>query len=232
MKTKIYIVEDETIVTLELKRILLDLGYSVCGTAINYDKGYREIIEFLPDIILMDINLKNSKSGIELSKELQKTHTIPVIYLTAYNDTHTLSSAISTNPVGYINKPFKRSDIYTAIELGLHKATNNSIPISPKNIIELGYGYSFHLKNNVIWFENTIIKLGSKEFHFLRILIEARGNVVPYSQIKYEIWPDGTSSENLLRSLIHRVRIKLHPKIIENIHGVGCKLNRYNSSFS
>jgi len=231
MKTKIYIVEDETIVALDLKKILLDLGYSVCGMATNYNKGYKEIIELLPNLILMDINLKNSKSGIELTKELQRTHTIPVIYLTAYSDANTLSSAISTNPVGYINKPFKRSDVYTTIELGLYKGKNNFFVESEENIIELGYGYSFHPKNNVILFENRIIKLGEKEFTLLKILIKARGNIVPYSQIEYEIWPVGMSSENLLRSLIHRIRIKIDPKIIENVHGIGCKLNQFNHSF-
>ncbi|MDD2699081.1 MAG: response regulator [Arcobacteraceae bacterium] len=228
MNIKIYIVEDEVIVAIDLKKILENIGYEVCGIATNYDQAFKEINLLLPDIILMDINLKNSKSGIELATDIKLTHDISVIYLTAYSDADTLSKAINTDPVGYINKPFNIVDIYTTIELGLYKSKNNPLTIDSQDVINLGYGYSYYKKHNHIQFGDKVIKLGEKEFTLLKILINAKGKIVTYPQIEYEIWPEGVSANNVLRSLIYRLRTKIDPKIIENVHSIGCKLNKFN----
>ncbi len=69
----------------------------------------------------MDINLKNSKDGIETAKEIQKIENIPIIYLTAYSDENTIERAIKTNPISYLLKPFKREELKSTILLGLYK---------------------------------------------------------------------------------------------------------------
>ena len=67
--TKILIVEDETIVALDTKSTLIKLGYVVTDIVTNYDEAISSFLDKKPDIILMDIFLHNSLSGIEVSKK-------------------------------------------------------------------------------------------------------------------------------------------------------------------
>lgn len=66
---KILIVEDETIVALDTKSTLVKLGYEITDIVTNYDDAISSFLSNKPDIILMDIFLKNSLSGIEISKK-------------------------------------------------------------------------------------------------------------------------------------------------------------------
>lgn len=68
---KVLIVEDETIVALDTKSALIKLGFKITDTVTNYDEAIRSIQETSPDIILMDIYLKNSKDGIETAKDIK-----------------------------------------------------------------------------------------------------------------------------------------------------------------
>lgn len=97
-KIKILIVEDESIIALNLKETLLDLGYEPCGVAPNKCKTMK-ILEkgVVPDLILMDIYLKGPTTGIELAKELKTTLPYtPVVFLTANSEINTIKKASET----------------------------------------------------------------------------------------------------------------------------------------
>jgi CheY-like chemotaxis protein len=69
----------------------------------------------------MDIMLKGEMDGIEAAREIKNRLRIPVLYLTAYTDDETLERAKTTEPAGYISKPFKEEDLHSNIEMALHK---------------------------------------------------------------------------------------------------------------
>ena len=81
-RLKILIIEDEKIVALDLKRRLSKLGYEITGMAANGQKALALISQAPPNIILMDIHIQGNMDGIEVAAILQKTHSIPIIYLT------------------------------------------------------------------------------------------------------------------------------------------------------
>lgn len=118
---KIFIVEDEWIVVLELQHRVRDLGYEVVGTADNGDTAIRLVLETKPDLILMDINLKGDIDGIETSRQILQKYNVPIIYLTAYSDKATLERAKFTAPYGYILKPVEERDLHFSIEISLTK---------------------------------------------------------------------------------------------------------------
>lgn len=224
-KTKILIVEDEAIVLLDLKSTITKLGYEVVGTATNYDDALLVVQANQPDLIMMDVNLKNSKDGIEIATKILESKYIPIIYLTAYSDEATTQRAIKTNPVGYIIKPFKRDDLKVGIQLGLFKANL----IIPKMFIDkekqhLGENYYYNFKSDILYFKDAMIKLSTKESKLLKLLLTARGNVVPFEQLEYELWGENAMSSSTLRTLIYRLRAKLDNKLIENVYSRGCKL--------
>jgi len=120
-KAKILLVEDERITAEDLKNTLENIGYQVTGIASSADTFYTCLQSEIPDLVLMDIYLKGNKDGIELAIEIKEKYQIPVIYLTAYSDTHILERAKITEPFGYILKPFQERELHSNIEMALHK---------------------------------------------------------------------------------------------------------------
>ena len=106
-KKKILIVEDQGIIALSIKNKLENHGYDVIGIIDKGDNVVLELQKHIPDLILMDINLKDKTSGIEAAIEARKKFDIPSIFLTAYADDVTLEAAVIAEPVGYLTKPFE-----------------------------------------------------------------------------------------------------------------------------
>ena len=223
---KILIVEDEPIVALDIERTLVNLGYSITDSVANYDDAMSSVSSDTPDIIFMDINLADSKSGIEIVKEIKKTNDIPIIYLTAFSDDETMQEAIQTNPVNYLLKPFKREDLKSSILLSIYKIKKDTVTTINDDYIHIGSDFYFDLKNTSLFYKDQPIQLSTNEKKLLQLLIDARGQIVSLSTIEDYIWPDKNMSSSAFRTLVYRLRSKLEFKLIETIPSFGYKLNK------
>jgi len=222
MSKKIYIVEDEAIVALELKRAIVKLGYTFSGMASNYDSALKGIKEAMPDLILMDITLRHSKSGIEIAKEIQKNHTIPIIFLTSITDESTMQAAVATEPAGYLLKPFRREELQSTILLGLYKSSQHTI--IETELFPLLHGYYYNKEEMLLFYGEKHIPLGKKETILLHTLILAKGETVSYKILEELIWEGAIISESSFRTLLYRLNLKLNYKLIESLPTYGCKL--------
>jgi diguanylate cyclase (GGDEF)-like protein/PAS domain S-box-containing protein len=120
-RERIFIVEDERIIAIDLQRRLERLGYSVCGNATSGEEALTGIRQNHPDLVLMDIVIQGDMDGISVAIELKKELDIPVIFLSAYTDTKTIERAKDASPLGYILKPFKERELATILEMALYK---------------------------------------------------------------------------------------------------------------
>ncbi|MBL8019819.1 MAG: response regulator [Leptospirales bacterium] len=120
-EAKILIVEDESIVALNLQNRLKSLGYGVAGVAASGEDAVKRCGEVNPDLVLMDIMLQGEMDGIGAAERIRKNYDVPVVYLTAYADDVTLDRAKMTEPFGYILKPFEVKEIRTTVEIALYK---------------------------------------------------------------------------------------------------------------
>jgi putative two-component system response regulator len=118
---KIMVVEDEWTAAKQICSDLNNFGYKVCSTASTGDEAVRKVEEEMPDLILMDIVLKGKMDGIEAAKQIALQSDIPIIYLTAYTEPEYIERAKQTKPFGYLVKPFKEHELYSNIEMALHK---------------------------------------------------------------------------------------------------------------
>jgi PAS domain S-box-containing protein len=121
----ILIVEDEPIVAKDIQLSLQRLGYRVPATATSGEEAIRKAGDTHPDLILMDIVLKGKMDGIETALQIQRKQDVPVVYLTAYADSHTLNRAKVGSPAGYMLKPYQANELRTTIELALHRAQHD-----------------------------------------------------------------------------------------------------------
>jgi len=118
---KIFIVEDEPIVAMALEETLEELGYIVAGTATSGEDALERIGKTRPDLVLMDIRIEGDMDGIETAEKVDLLYHLPVVYLTAHSDEKTLERAISTQPHGFLLKPFRVRELYSTIEIALYK---------------------------------------------------------------------------------------------------------------
>jgi DNA-binding LytR/AlgR family response regulator len=134
-KLNIFIVEDESIVAKDIQNSLTKLGYNVVGFANNGKDAIERITELSPDLVLMDIMIKGTLTGIDVSEKIKEKMNIPVIFLTAYADEGTLSRAKITEPYGYILKPFKEIDLHSTIEMAFYKHQKDAELIKERDFL-------------------------------------------------------------------------------------------------
>lgn len=118
---KILVVEDESIIALNIKKKLKNLGYTVPAIVSTGEEAIKMTEITFPDLILMDVMLKGDMDGVQAVEEIHKRFDVPVIYLTAYSDDEVLARAKTTKPYGYIVKPFKADDLRSNIEIALYR---------------------------------------------------------------------------------------------------------------
>lgn len=121
-KPSVFIVEDETLVAMDIQDVLTGFGYQVEGIAKTGEDALEKIPVSLPDLVLMDIHLAGTLDGIETADRLHAEHHIPVIFLTAYADDALIERAKKTLPFGYIIKPFGERELHSAIEIAIYKS--------------------------------------------------------------------------------------------------------------
>ncbi len=126
---KIFIVEDEMIIGANISLQLSNLGYEVTGIVPRGEEALIHIQQNIPDIVILDIQLKGKLDGVETAKIIQKKYGVPVIYLTANVDQTNFDRAKETNPYAFISKPFKKLDLQRAVALAVGRIqlkNNNS----------------------------------------------------------------------------------------------------------
>ncbi|MGB9979426.1 methanogen output domain 1-containing protein [Methanobacterium sp.] len=140
---KILVVEDESIVAMDIKHRLENMGYIVPAITSSGEEAVEKASETDPDLVLMDIVLKGEMDGIDAAQQIKDNLDIPVVYLTAYSDERTLKRAKITGPFGYIIKPFEDRELHSAIEVALYKHEMES-----------------KLKENEKWLSTTLESIG------------------------------------------------------------------------
>ncbi len=117
---KILIVEDERVVALNIQMRLEAAHYRVAGVADSHQTALAILKDTSPDLVLLNIRLKNNQSGLGVAQTIREHYDVPIVYLTAYADSATLQQVYQTDPYGYIPKPFDVTELYSTIALALN----------------------------------------------------------------------------------------------------------------
>lgn len=163
---QIVIVEDELIIAEDVSNMLTRKGYEVIGIAMDYDEAIAILKVNKPDLILLDVNLNSKKDGIDLANTINEFYGIPFIFTTSYSDSTTLERAKKSNPINYLVKPFKEEQLFTTIEIALHKLanqdtkdaqslkSNEAIIIKDALFIKDKFKYTKLIINEILWIKS------------------------------------------------------------------------------
>jgi AmiR/NasT family two-component response regulator len=111
---KILIAEDETIIRLDLRKLLEEAGHEVCAEARDGAEAVELVEEHDPDLAILDVKMPRL-DGIEAAKRILEERPIPIVMLTAYGQDELVARAVEAGVFGYLVKPFRETDLLPAI---------------------------------------------------------------------------------------------------------------------
>ena len=117
-KTRVLIAEDEAIIRLDLKEMLEEEGLTVVGEAADGEAALRLAGETSPDLVIMDIKMPGM-DGLTAAERLAETSDAAVLILTAFSQKDLVQRAADAGAMGYLVKPFQKSDLIPAIDVAL-----------------------------------------------------------------------------------------------------------------
>jgi AmiR/NasT family two-component response regulator len=117
-RTRVIIADDESVIRMDLREMLTNLGYLVIGEVGDGRSAVNLARELKPDVVIMDIKMPDM-DGIDAAKVLTEERVAPVLLLTAYSQQELIERAKEAGVVGYIVKPFRESDLSPAIEVSV-----------------------------------------------------------------------------------------------------------------
>jgi len=121
-KTRVILIEDDSITAFAVRKMLENLGYAVIEVFTSAEDALDKIPSLAPDIIIMDITLKGEMDGIEAAGIINKHHGTPIIYLTGNTNYDTIHKAReTTKSYGYLLKPVRGIDLHWTINTALKR---------------------------------------------------------------------------------------------------------------
>ncbi|HEX3947990.1 MAG TPA: response regulator [Acidimicrobiales bacterium] len=112
--TRVVIAEDEAIIRLDLKEILLSAGYEVVGETGRGDQAVTLVAEHQPDLAILDIKMPGM-DGVRAAREIRAHHKVAVLVLTAFSQRDLIEDARDAGVAAYLVKPFRREELLPAI---------------------------------------------------------------------------------------------------------------------
>ena len=115
-KLRVLIADDEALIRLDVREMLIDAGHTVVAEAKNGDDAIRFVRELKPDFVIMDVKMPGS-DGINASKVIVDEQLAPVLLLTAYSQDDIVSKANDAGVLAYLVKPVREEQLFPAMEI-------------------------------------------------------------------------------------------------------------------
>lgn len=215
----VLVVEDESIVAMDISEILLGCGYNVVGCAASGEEAVALARKTRPHLVLMDIRLQGAMDGLEAARIIRETCRIPSIFLTSHADGEMLQRAKDADALGYLLKPFDEKELNIALEMALHRAAveeglrgaarqGTEPPLlaaaDELHLLTLG-GIQVRRDGNIV---ARAEDLSQAQRELLAILVAAPQCKVSRQEVQLALWPDSSpeKARSNFDSLLLRLR--------------------------
>jgi len=171
-----------------------------------------------PDIVMSDINMPKM-SGLDMAAAIRRLDKeTPIIMITAYKDEELLFDAIEHQINRYMMKPVNKNQIIESLQKCVE-----IIKRRPKTV-EFDDGLTYDVSKKQLSKDGEMIILTNKEIKLLELLVNHKNMVVTYEMIEQTLWKGGGMTIEALRTLVRSLRRKSSPDFVQNLSGIGYRL--------
>lgn len=225
MSLKVLVVEDDREIRALLQSSLAVEGYDV-QTAVSLSEATALLRHTPPDIVLLDLGLPDG-DGVQLVRELRKTHSTPVLVVSARHQEAQKIQLLDAGADDYLSKPYSVSELLARMRVALrHRGTSLAAAVTEHSLDDL----QVDLTTRKVQRGGVDLHLTPTEFNLLARLVRSAGRVVTHRQLLADVWgPEFTAHTQYLRLYMGQLRAKIENDPAEPRHlltetGVGYRL--------
>ena len=219
-RKKVILIEDEV----KLARFVeLELRYEGYDVTVCHDgrEGLQMVTDGIYDLILLDLMLPGL-TGIEICRRVRKFSNVPIIMLTAKDETMDKVAGLDSGADDYLTKPFAIEELLARMRVAFKHAHAGG---AKKVILEV-QGLEIDTDKRMVTVNGTVVDLTKKEYELLLYLVQNKNIVLSREQILNEVWGYSYIGEtNVVDVYIRYLRSKIDEafgiKYIHTIRGVG-----------
>jgi DNA-binding LytR/AlgR family response regulator len=205
---KIFLIEDEWIHAEDIRITVQELNYEFLGYSNEGIDAMDKIKNLQPDIVLIDLNLNGSFSGILIAKNIKETFGLPFIFVTSYIDDEVIKNCYAVNPLAYLHKPINKYDLKAALlKIDTLSFTENDSEV----IVEEA------AQNLMVRVGNQLKPLQTQDIVMIGTDAKNYVNIFTKQKVKFAI---KSSLVGLEKILIDKNFIRVHKEYIINLHFV------------
>lgn len=200
---KVFIIEDDEKIRLELSTFLNRYGYESC-----FSTDFENIIDIVlkenPHIILLDINLPYF-DGYYICREIRKVSNIPIIVVTSRDSDMDELMSMNLGADDFITKPYNTQILLARISSIIRRTYENV------NLDMLEYkGIKYNMSISEVGFNDNTEELTKNESRILNVLISNKENIVSRNELMKILWQsEEFVDDNTLTVNVNRLRRKL-----------------------
>lgn len=217
---KIFLLEDDIILNETICDFLSENGFEVIQ-ATDGKEAEEIIYEKKFDLLILDVNVPNL-NGFELLKALRKEgNQTPAIYITSLNSTDNLEEGYDSGCDDYLKKPFALKELLLRVKTLLKR---EFLHIEAKRI-KITKEYSFDINSQMLYKDEEVINLQTKELKLLALMLKNRNSLVTHEMIESELWDfDEVPNTDSVRTYIKNLRKILGKEAIVSFKKLGYQL--------
>lgn len=180
-KIRILAIDDDPLQREMLRSQIEEMGHLIIDVVHQPEEFKRLAVAALPELLIIDIDLKLEITGIDLAEEILELREIPIIFLSGIQETNKIKDAIARAPVAFITKPYDELSLFAALEMAAKhlskpEAVDDFLTTSPEGVfIKNGHYLIRILFDDLMWIEvqekDCTLHCGSEK-HVLRMRLK------------------------------------------------------------
>lgn len=209
----VLVVDDERAIQRFLRPSLEEAGYTVIEASTG-NSALELAVAKKPSVILLDLTLPDM-DGLDVLKRLREWSSAPVIVVSARGEESDRIAGLDQGADDYLIKPFGVEELLARIRVALRhseRAARDSEPVYEHGDLKID------LTARRVWLSKKEVRLSPLQYHLLSALVRSAGRVVSQKHLLKELWPEGGSTPEALRILVHQTRHRIEKEPVRPRH--------------
>ncbi|MBI2384590.1 MAG: response regulator [Elusimicrobia bacterium] len=212
-KPTVLVVDDERAIQRFLRPSLEANGFAVLEASTGR-AALDLVVAKKPDVVLLDLSLPDM-DGLDVLKRLREWSSAPVIVVSARGQETDKIAGLDRGADDYLTKPFGVEELLARIRVALRHAEGAARDSEP--VYEHG-DLKIDLTLRRVWLSKKEVRLSPLQYTLLAALVRDAGRVVSQKQLMKELWPEGGSTPEALRILVHQTRHRIEKEPVRPRH--------------